>query len=224
MKKSKLIGSLAALVLTLVCLTFGVYSAVKTDFTASGTITFNAYGIDLDIDMSFAGTETVVPTKYVSTDKDRSEHLTSGQTYTDISAGVTGIALVFDELTVPEGKTEPELKITMKLNVKNYSGFEIMATPTLKFGASGSETVENFDSKFTSSVSNGVIGLAEQGIAAITIIISPKGTDAITTGNSFKFEFEFFKIPSFFIEYVISQCLLQFKILTSKVKLELFSI
>ena len=204
MKRTKLIANLCLLVLTIACLTFGVYSAVKTSFTAIGTITFNAYGINLDIDMSFAGTGTVIGNKYVSTHTGRSEHLTSGQPYTDISAGVTGLDLTFDELTIPEGKTEPELKITMTLNVKNYSGFPIAATPTLKLGASGSETVENFDSKFTSSVSNGVVGLAEQGTAAITITISPKKpATAITSNNNFKFEFEF--VPYNYNSYYTSQ-------------------
>ena len=203
MKRTKLFSSICMLVLTLACLTFGVYSAVKTTFTASGTITFNAYGMNLDIDMSFVGTGTAIGNKYVSTHTDRSEHLSS-QTYTDISTGVTGLDLAFDELTIPEGKTEPELKITITLNVKNYSEFPIAAIPTLKLGTSGSETVENFDSKFTSSVSNGVVNLAEQGTAAITITISPKNTTtAITSNNNFKFEFEF--APYNYTSYYTSQ-------------------
>lgn len=192
MKKTKLILNLSLLLLTFACLTFGVYSAVKTTFTAGGTIIFNAYDMNLDIDMSFAGTETAIENKYVSTHKDRSDHLTSGQAYTDITTGITGLDLTFDEFTIPEGKTAPEYKITITLNVKNYSSFEIMATPTLKFGASGAESTATFESTFTSTLTNGVVDLASQGTAAITIEISPKNTaSAITSNNSFKFEIEF---------------------------------
>lgn len=55
MKKNKLIASLCALVLTIACLTFGVYSAVKTSFTASGSITFNSYNCDVDVQLDVKG-------------------------------------------------------------------------------------------------------------------------------------------------------------------------
>ena len=203
MKKTKLITNLCLLVLTLACLTFGVYSAVKTSFTASGTITFNAYGINLDIDMSFAGTETAIAKKYFSTHTDRSEHITSGQTYTDISAGASGLALVFDELTVPEGKTETDPKITIMLKVKNYSDFPIGAIPTLKFGASGAETTETFESTFNCLVGNTIADLRKDEVATLTFIIRPKTSTKIVNNNNFILNVDF--VPYEYTSFYQSQ-------------------
>ena len=69
MKKTKLITSLCMLVLTLACLTFGVYSAVKTSFTASGTITFNAYSVECDVAIKIVGAEGGDRVLYATTNK-----------------------------------------------------------------------------------------------------------------------------------------------------------
>lgn len=49
MKKSTLVTNICLIVLTIASLTFGVFSAVKAKFNATGTIDFYAYNCDVDI-------------------------------------------------------------------------------------------------------------------------------------------------------------------------------
>lgn len=132
MRKPKIIASLCMLVLTIAALSFGVYSAIKTSFTASGTVTFNAYGIDADLKMDISGTKESYDTYYASTNPDRESHFAPWDsdfvdevTYNQMSTARTGIKFQFNELYIPSGADEAENKITITFLVANFSGFNI---------------------------------------------------------------------------------------------------
>ena len=126
MKKSKLIATLCTLILTLACLTFGVYSAVKTSFTASGSITFNAYNLDVLVHGEIIGAidngSLVADYKKATV----SAHNVAGYTTSGngtLPAWSMG-GLAFDELN------ENNL-ITIKFTIVNYSKYPIEASATI---------------------------------------------------------------------------------------------
>lgn len=127
MKKSKLIFNLCLLVLTFACLTFGVYSAVKTSFTASGSITFNAYGLDVVVEGTITGvvangTDTISTTfkgATLSNHGDSSVTVGSNGNLPTWSIG----KVKFDELN-------EVIRSFVTIKVTNYSEFGIEA----KFG------------------------------------------------------------------------------------------
>ena len=126
MKKSKLIATLCTLVLTLACLTFGVYSAVKTTFTASGSITFNAYNLDVLVHGEIIGAidNGLLATDYKNATVSKhgvDDYSTLGNgTLPNWSMG----GLAFDELN------ENNL-IIIKFTIENYSKYPIKASATI---------------------------------------------------------------------------------------------
>lgn len=132
MRKPKIIASLCMLVLTIAALSFGVYSAIKTSFTASGTVTFNAYGIDADLKMDISGTKESYDTYYASSTPNRTKHFALSDTdnndnvtYNSLSTARTGIKFQFNELYIPSGADEAENKIAITFLVANFSGFNV---------------------------------------------------------------------------------------------------
>ena len=124
MKKTKLITSLCLLVLTFACLTFGVYSAVKTSFTASGTITFNAYECDVTIDGTITGAiqkegGATIQTTYKGASKSGHAGYTVG-TNGAIPTWTMG-DMAFDELNGAGNS----LEIMVRLTIKNYSNYAV---------------------------------------------------------------------------------------------------
>lgn len=144
MKRTKLITSLCTLILTIACLTFGVYSAVNTTFTATGTLIFNAYGLDVDVDCTITGakagvTDNVLTYKGTSTKTDATKDSTrqpyNGKDITKASdAWVFSTAanpLQFDELGIDENGDETENKIIFTIRIYNYSKYPIQTKTTV---------------------------------------------------------------------------------------------
>lgn len=197
MKKSKLISSLAALVLTIACLTFGVYSAVKTTFTASGSISFNAYGLDVLVEGTItnavaAENGTLNAKYYGATKSDHSNSNYTGKVGTDGNLPQWDMgAIGFNELDTTQTDETLRNTITITLKITNYSGFAISANPTLKFGTNGQETEATFTSTFASSTTNNAKKVADTAGSegTLTITLSPKSLTSAING-SFKLDVE----------------------------------
>ena len=129
MKKSKLIATLCTLVLTIVCLTFGVYSAVKTSFTASGTITFNAYECDFDVKVTASNLEGADKVFYGSNFIGNTAR-PNFSTGSKLLAGVTDLrtgSFDLSKLAVPELDESKDNLILIKFEFYNYSQTQIVA-------------------------------------------------------------------------------------------------
>ena len=141
MKKTKLITSLCLLVLTFACLTFGVYSAVKTSFTASGTITFNAYECDVTIDGTIEGAiqkegGATIQTTYKGASKSGHDGYTAGANGA-IPTWTMG-DMAFDELNEADYNNYFDIRII----VSNYSAYPIKVSLTKTEVPSGITTEE----------------------------------------------------------------------------------
>ena len=188
MKKSKLITNLCLIVLTIACLTFGVYSAVKTKFTASGTITFNAYGVDCLLDVTISGIQAASDTTTNSTTHLSSKTLKlSTFTKTGVTDGYTKIdttvnmgKLVFDELNA--NLTDEQRKtITISIALKNYSGFAVQLTGTV--GTSLPTNLAVTLSDFISAEKSSDGTTAATAIGNYTITLKAKGAIAEQSVN-----------------------------------------
>lgn len=175
MKKSHLFTTLCLLVLTIASLTFGVYSAIKTSFSASGTITFNAYDVECLLDVKITGIQADSDTTTDSTTHLSSKALklstfsktgvTTG--YTTISTSASMGNLIFDELnsnlTAEQRKT-----ITITISLKNYSKYAVQLT-----GKVGSSIPTNLavtlSSPISAEISNGTTAVAASQDYTITL-------------------------------------------------------
>ena len=210
MKRTKIIASLCALVLTIACLTFGVYSAVKTSFTASGSITFNSYGLDVLVEGTItnavaAGDGALNAKYYGATKADHGDSNYTNKVGTNGSLPQWSMgAIGFNELDTTQTDEDARNTITIELKIKNYSGYPIAANATLKFGTSGSETETAFSSTFQNTVVNNAGNIADtagtEGV--LTVTITPKSFSSAISGN-FKMEVEIkpYKDPTILLQY-----------------------
>ena len=126
MKKGKLVTTICMLVMTIACLTFGVFALISTTFTASGTITFNAYNLDILVHGEIIG---AVDNGSLTTEYKRATVNNHGDTtYTASTDGTlpawTMGDMAFDELSGSK-------LIMIKFTITNYSKFAIEASATI---------------------------------------------------------------------------------------------
>ena len=209
MKRTKLIANLCLLVLTIACLTFGVYSAVSTKFTASGTITFNAYNLDIDVMCTITGitggTKTFYGTTFLSNTNSvsatRTDYVADGKirtdaTHFDLSSNGSVMQLgnlVFDEIS------NDNIEISIEFSFTNYSTFMAKAQGLAKIDATtkldcqyGGATIMNQyatdgtnSGKFTIKISpkeNASATTSADNGLSISINVSPNGLSKI--GNN----------------------------------------
>ena len=175
MKKSKLIASICTLVLTLACLTFGVYSAVKTTFTASGTIVFNAYNIDLDVKGTIKGTAEAVTDFYATTTySETAKTDATRQTYNqnNLASGWNFGNIAFDELGA-NSNGYIDNTITITLSFTNYSGFPVKVNVE-QTSTNANLTITKNDIQYISKYDTSTLATADTQV--VTIIITPNGT------------------------------------------------
>ena len=197
MKRTKLIVSLCTLIFTLACLTFGVYSAINTSFTASGSITFNNYGIDADITIDIYGVEN--GTEVDSTDenygtvtglKKRTVLASTGSSAEARSAYQANVItttptlslgeLKFDELNTTVAEKWAS-KIVLVISFTNYSKFDAQLSITQK-----STTITNLTAVYGTKIkatksTDGTTGVASTSKLMITL--SPTDATAVVSGT-----------------------------------------
>lgn len=199
MKKIKLISSLCALIITIACLTIGVYSAVKTSFTASGSITFNAFNLNIDLQCKITGLapgkngadengeKTLYGTTFItcsnSVDAERTKYIDGSS----IKDGVTDLSiqnavvdlgnLEFNELNVNENAKNI---ISLEFTFANYSDYIVKAEAKSTVDAADKMTIQN-----GGAIMNKYVSGKTEHISKFTIFITPvEGAAALTESEN----------------------------------------
>lgn len=192
MKKIKILTSLCVLVLTLACLSFGVYSAIKATFTASGTITFNAYNLDLDVVCTITGVQGGTKTLYGTTfaystnatasGDDRSNFLNDSKIKTDdthFDLSTAGASMLLNELAFDELNSSSSYKNEIKISFAftNYSEYAVKAEGKFtKFEPSAKLDYDEGGATILSGYTSGKT--TNKGV--FDIYITPKNNGAVT--------------------------------------------
>lgn len=186
MIKNRWIFTLCLILMTLCCLSYGVYSLIKADFSASGTIEYNAY-FDLDMKAEVLGSTTTISPYYATTTyqttakSDSTRQQYNQNDLTDTSWKLSD--LIPSDLTF--GSTE---EIIVKLSITNYAPYPIDIDLTQL----------SSDSNLYTEVNNtGYIYAYNKNVAAspadteyITIRFTPKSSSATVKKSSVNFSFK----------------------------------